>query len=604
MFFLEGPGFSSPITLQNQVSQIWLTNVASFFQHLKEKGINNIIPTPSFMDVVQGEGPYNSVLLPASSFCGSTMVSLWFNRTSPYGFVPIENGYVPHGFQDTQAYRCSPANPNFVGWPLLVGPGGVLDGVLQKAQLAGLWVHAFDMQNEADVHHFTATARLMVDGITNTHVWSEMRNRMASRGFDPNRVVYSAAQVPPDGQYQPLTADPYPDVSVSNHPAAYFIDIMKQDHGIFRPGASPDYAGGCSTPGGFCPTNFVSRGEAAKLVIRFIYGNDDFPYQANPYFPIDVPSWHPYFQWIQKLRELGITSGCGPSAYCPDSIIDNGQFAVFTIRAWQVLERGSVDNSFTAAPSWQVYGDAPPWHPFYKWIQKTYDLRIMEYSPPECWGGWYCPESPVTRSKASYFLVRGIRQKFRNNAFRCFSVYGDDARYLQLSASTNALQGKPFGMPSDEGNILHQNCYPRRWPDESAYVMLPLVAPAQPSIIDPHIRPAVLGSMNEYTVFPESQQSFDSLYLFLRDNFQLPWPEVVIGESWNPRNQHCNNGSNGIVVQPNNATANTIGGFNLSWLAGVVWFTLTPWAQHTDVHGCEPFPTDPWLRPPIYPTLF
>jgi hypothetical protein len=103
MFFLEDPGFSLPITLQNQLSQSWLANVGLFFQDLKGKGINNIIPAPSFMDVVQREGPDNSVLLPASppdpTSCGSTIVPLWFNRTSPYGFVPVQNGYIPHGFQ-------------------------------------------------------------------------------------------------------------------------------------------------------------------------------------------------------------------------------------------------------------------------------------------------------------------------------------------------------------------------------------------------------------------------------------------------------------------------------------------------------------------------
>jgi hypothetical protein len=49
----------------------------------------------------------------------------------------------------------------------------------------------------------------------------------------------------------------------------------------------------------------------------------------------DVPTSHPFFQFIQALVAAGITSGCStaPPLYCPDDAITRGQMAVFLSRA-------------------------------------------------------------------------------------------------------------------------------------------------------------------------------------------------------------------------------------------------------------------------------
>ena len=49
----------------------------------------------------------------------------------------------------------------------------------------------------------------------------------------------------------------------------------------------------------------------------------------------DVPTGHPFFQFIQALVAAGITSGCSaaPPLYCPDAAITRGQMAVFLSRA-------------------------------------------------------------------------------------------------------------------------------------------------------------------------------------------------------------------------------------------------------------------------------
>ena len=47
----------------------------------------------------------------------------------------------------------------------------------------------------------------------------------------------------------------------------------------------------------------------------------------------DVPTNHPYFQFIEALAESGITAGCGGGNYCPDNPVTRGQMAVFLAKA-------------------------------------------------------------------------------------------------------------------------------------------------------------------------------------------------------------------------------------------------------------------------------
>src|SRR5205807_3949009 len=82
----------------------------------------------------------------------------------------------------------------------------------------------------------------------------------------------------------------------------------------------------------YCPESLVTRGIMSVLIIRSRFGTaTPTNYPATPYFT-DVPSSHPYFPWIQKMRQIGITAGCGPTTYCPDDPVTRGQMAVFIMR--------------------------------------------------------------------------------------------------------------------------------------------------------------------------------------------------------------------------------------------------------------------------------
>ncbi|MEW6336746.1 MAG: S-layer homology domain-containing protein [Acidobacteriota bacterium] len=47
----------------------------------------------------------------------------------------------------------------------------------------------------------------------------------------------------------------------------------------------------------------------------------------------DVPTSHPFFQYVEALVASGITAGCGGGNYCPDAALTRGQMAVFLSKA-------------------------------------------------------------------------------------------------------------------------------------------------------------------------------------------------------------------------------------------------------------------------------
>ena len=53
---------------------------------------------------------------------------------------------------------------------------------------------------------------------------------------------------------------------------------------------------------------------------------------SDPTF-LDVPTSHPFYDYIEALAASGITGGCGNGNYCPDAPLTRGQMAVFLAKA-------------------------------------------------------------------------------------------------------------------------------------------------------------------------------------------------------------------------------------------------------------------------------
>ena len=74
----------------------------------------------------------------------------------------------------------------------------------------------------------------------------------------------------------------------------------------------------------------VKSKEMAVFVIRAklnLTPGQDPPHNPIPFFQ-DAPLSHPYFTFIQKMKELGVTMGCSATMYCPDATTTRGQMAV------------------------------------------------------------------------------------------------------------------------------------------------------------------------------------------------------------------------------------------------------------------------------------
>ena len=82
-------------------------------------------------------------------------------------------------------------------------------------------------------------------------------------------------------------------------------------------------------PTTFCPTAPVSRAAMASFLVRAL----DLPASASDVFTDDAGSTHEAD--INALAAAGITTGCGPETFCPTSSVSRGQMAAFLHRAFE-----------------------------------------------------------------------------------------------------------------------------------------------------------------------------------------------------------------------------------------------------------------------------
>jgi hypothetical protein len=190
------------------------------------------------------------------------------------------------------------------------------------------------------------------------------------------------------GYYPWLTTQAFSDVP-SSSPFYDYVNVL----------SSWQITSGCSTnPSSFCPTAQVTRDQLATFIIRSMFGNT-FTYSTTPYFT-DVPSTSPYFPYIQKLADVGLTHGCTPATYCPASAVLRMDAAVLIVRG--KLESLFGDN-FTY-PATPFFTDVPATLPQFPYIQKMYELGLTTGCSPT----QFCPNSNVARQEVAAFLTRAF----------------------------------------------------------------------------------------------------------------------------------------------------------------------------------------------------
>jgi hypothetical protein len=191
----------------------------------------------------------------------------------------------------------------------------------------------------------------------------------------------------------------------------------------------------------------------AIFVIRAILGTNNFAYTQTPYFA-DVPAGAFGFAYIQKLRDLNITNGCGPTLFCPDSPITRAEMAVFIIR----MRYGS--GTMVDYPATPYFADVPPGAFAYNFIQRMEEDGITS----GCAANLYCPSSPATRGEMAIFVMRGafnqllpsgdaVITKINPSVFEpgqtaTVTVRGANTNFVQGSTTINPIPGFTMGTPT------------------------------------------------------------------------------------------------------------------------------------------------------------
>jgi hypothetical protein len=111
----------------------------------------------------------------------------------------------------------------------------------------------------------------------------------------------------------------------------------------------------------------------------------------------DVASTYWAWQYVERLVNAGITSGCGNGKYCPEATVTRAQMAVFLLKG--------IHGSSYAPPAVggsTGFGDVPTEHWAGKWIKQL----ALEKITGGCGGGNYCPDAAVTRAQMAIFLLK------------------------------------------------------------------------------------------------------------------------------------------------------------------------------------------------------
>jgi hypothetical protein len=136
----------------------------------------------------------------------------------------------------------------------------------------------------------------------------------------------------------------------------------------------------------FCPTAGVTREQMASFLARGL----SLPAATEDYFTDDTGS--PHEPDINRIREAGITLGCGPASFCPTAVATRAEMASFLTRAL----------SLPPATADYFTDDAGSVH------ETAINALLQAGITTGCGPQLFCPEATVTREQMAAFLHRGL----------------------------------------------------------------------------------------------------------------------------------------------------------------------------------------------------
>lgn len=151
---------------------------------------------------------------------------------------------------------------------------------------------------------------------------------------------------------------------------------------------------GCTTTT-YCPEQAVTRAQMAVFLLR-ANGYATPPPPTSQRFA-DVPPTHWAYAYIDQFAQLGITSGCDATHYCPEAPVTRAQMAIF-------LDR--VKGQAPLSPPVASFGDVPTTFWAYGYIERFKNLNITTGCRMVNGVSSYCPDDSVTREQMAVFIIR------------------------------------------------------------------------------------------------------------------------------------------------------------------------------------------------------
>ncbi|MBA3361535.1 MAG: S-layer homology domain-containing protein [Acidimicrobiia bacterium] len=145
---------------------------------------------------------------------------------------------------------------------------------------------------------------------------------------------------------------------------------------------------GCG-PERFCPSQGVTRGEAAAFLARALH----LPLADSDRFADD--NGLPYEADINALAQAGISQGCAPDAFCPHDLVSRGQVAALLLEALDLPAQANVQ-----------FVDSTD-SPYLIAINSVVAAGISQ----GCGVDQFCPRDAVNREQMALFLRRGLEMR-------------------------------------------------------------------------------------------------------------------------------------------------------------------------------------------------
>ena len=142
----------------------------------------------------------------------------------------------------------------------------------------------------------------------------------------------------------------------------------------------------------------------------------DLPYLAGEMYDVriesfaDVDTMHWAWQWIEKLFDNGVTTGCSqdPLAFCPDADVTRAEMAKFVLAAMHTAdvtpytppELVEGDETGFEDVAWDYWAGS--------WIKALRDEGLTNGCIQDDDKVWYCPEEKVTRAEMAKFILSAL----------------------------------------------------------------------------------------------------------------------------------------------------------------------------------------------------